>query len=197
MPVYPFSLLIQAAGTALLLILFLLVYQKIRLRPLFEWIISWAFLFGALALQWLEPGLGQRRDLLFLDHAALILHAVFLVRGIRLLRDPEGSRPRDLLWLLPALPLAALTSSSLSSPPALVALVLAATYLAVSLSLAVAPGSTVGRLLLSISFLLWGVEHWYMRRETQNDASWWDAGQLFLHSAPPAVQLTDRGGAGA
>src|SRR5207249_4732100 len=27
--------------------------------------------------------------------------------------------------------------------------------------------------------LAWGVEHWYMRRETHHDASWWDAGQLF------------------
>ena len=49
MPVYQFSLLIQAAGTALLLILFLLVYQKIRLRALSQWIVSWACLLIGLA----------------------------------------------------------------------------------------------------------------------------------------------------
>ncbi len=157
MPVYEFSLLIQAAGTGLLFLLFLLVYQKIRLRALFDWNFSWAFLLVGLAVSWRAPAPG-RRDLVFFNHAALVTHALFLLRGIRRLRDPKGDRLGDLIWLLPALLVAALTSSSESSPSGLVALVLAAAYLASSVFFAVTPGSTVGRILLSISFLLWGIE---------------------------------------
>jgi diguanylate cyclase (GGDEF)-like protein len=156
--VYEFSLLIQAAGTGLLLLLFLLVYQKIGLRALLEWIASWVFLLAGLVLMRVIPTLDRGRELVFFAHAALVLHALFLLRGIRRLRDPKGGRRKDLWWVLPALLLAALTASSETSPSALVALVLAVAYLAASVSFAVTPGSPVGRLLLSVSFLLWGVE---------------------------------------
>jgi len=70
MPVYQFSLLIQAAGTVLLFLLFLLLYQKIRRRAFLDWIASWAFLLiglgaGTLLGMLLAPKTGKqlRRDL--------------------------------------------------------------------------------------------------------------------------------------
>lgn len=158
MPVYQFSLLIQAAGTGLLLLLYLLVYQKIRLPALLEWIASWAFLLAGLGMVWFVNALGPRRDLVFANHAALLAHALFLLRGIRSLRHPKGRRLAGLLWLAPLLFLAWQTSSADSTRPAVVPLLLAAAYLVAAVSFAVTPGSTVGRLLLSLSFVLWSVE---------------------------------------
>jgi len=158
MPVYEFSLLIQAAGTGLLFLLLVLVYQKIRLPALLEWIVSWGLLLVGLGLLWVAPRLEPQRDLAFFTHAALLAHALFLLRGIRRLRDPAGGRLADLVWFLPVLLLALLTSSSKTSPSAMLAFVLAAAYVTATVFFAATPGSTVGRLLLSISFLVWGVE---------------------------------------
>src|SRR5512143_741366 len=158
MPIYQFSLLIQAAGTALLLVLFLLVYRRIRLPALREWIASWALLLGGLTVLWASPALGAGRGILYANHAALLAHALFLLRGIGKLREPRGGRATDLLWLAPILGIAWLTSSNGPKYSAFVALLLAAAYVTAAVAFAVTPGSTMGRLLLSISFLLWGVE---------------------------------------
>ena len=159
MSVYQFSLLIQAAGTALLLILFLLVYQKIRLRALSQWILSWACLVVGLVGFWFAPPSAYDRDAILLNHSALLAHAFFLLRGIRRLREEKGSGEADLVWLIPVFGLAWVTATG-SQPEhsALVALILAAAYVTAAVSFAVTPGSTVGRLLLSVSFLLWGVQ---------------------------------------
>ena len=160
MPIYQFSLLIQAAGTGLLLVLFFLVYRRIRLPALLEWIVSWAFLFVGLAALWALwalPALGASRGILYVNHAALLAHALFLLRGIGRLRDPRGGRLAGLLWLAPIAAVAWQTSSDGSKYSAAVALLLAAVYVAAAVAFAITPGSTVGRLLLTISFLLWGV----------------------------------------
>ena len=67
MSVAQFALLIQAAGTLLLFLLFLLLYRKIRRRAFLDWIASWAFLFVGLSLQFAL----HRRP----DAAALLLPA--------------------------------------------------------------------------------------------------------------------------
>ena len=159
MPVYQFSLLIQAAGTGLLLLLFLLVYQKIRLRALSQWIISWACLLAGLVAFWFAPPPAHVQNIVLLNHSALLAHAFFLLRGIRRLREEKGSGEADLVWLIPVFGLAWVTATG-SQPEhsALVALILAAAYVTAAVSFAVTPGSTVGRLLLSVSFLLWGVQ---------------------------------------
>ena len=157
MPIYQFSLLIQAAGTALLLALFVLVYRRIRLPALLEWLVSWAFLLVGLGVLSVIPNAVSDRRLLFVHHAALLAHALFLLRGIGRLRDPRGGRIAELVWLAPVLGAAWLTSSE-PRYAAFVPLVLAAVYVTAAVAFAVTPGSTVGRLILSISFLLWGVE---------------------------------------
>ena len=157
MPIYQFSLLIQASGTALLLVLFVLVYRRIRLPALFEWITSWAFLLAGLTVLWAVPAAGANRPILFVYNAAILAHALFLLRGIGRLRDPRGGRALDLLWLAAVFGAAWLISST-SRAAAFVPLILAAVYVTAAVAFAVTPGSTVGRLILSISFLLWGVE---------------------------------------
>ena len=159
MPVYQFSLLIQAAGTGLLLLLFLLVYQKIRLRALSQWIVSWACLLAGLGALWFAPPPAYDRNLVLVNHSALLAHAFFLLRGIRRLREPKGSGEADLVWVIPVLGIAWITATG-DQPAysALVALILAAAYVTAAVSFAVTPGSSVGRLLLTVSFLLWGVE---------------------------------------
>ncbi|HEV8117135.1 MAG TPA: GGDEF domain-containing protein [Thermoanaerobaculia bacterium] len=158
MPIYQFSLLIQSAGTGLLLLLFLLVYRRIGLPALLEWITSWAFLLAGLGLLWVLPFTGANRPLFFVNHAALLAHALFLLRGIGRLRDPRGGRASELIWLVPILAAAWLTSSDPAKYSAFVALTLAAVYVTAAVAFAAIPGSTVGRFILSISFLLWGVE---------------------------------------
>jgi hypothetical protein len=37
------------------------------------------------------------------------------------------------------------------------------------------------------TILVWGVEHWYMRKEVQQDSSWWDAGRQVLGTSTPLV----------
>jgi diguanylate cyclase (GGDEF)-like protein len=158
MPLYQFALLIQAAGTGLLLVLFLLVYRRIRLPALLEWIASWAFLLVGLAVLWALPTLGPRREVIYANHAAFLAHGLFLLRGIGRLRDPRKPRVADLAWFVPILGIAWVTSSDGGKSSAFVVLILAAAYVTAAVAFAITPGSTVGRLLLSISFLLWGVE---------------------------------------
>lgn len=161
MPVYEFSLLIQAAGTGLLLILFVLVYQKIRLRALLEWIASWVCLLSGLAAFWLTPYPGSSKNIVVVTHGLFLAHALFLFRGIRRLRGKKGSGAAGLLWIVPIAGLAWLTASGARTATgysALVVLILAAAYVTAAVSFAITPGSTVGRWLLAVSFLLWGVE---------------------------------------
>ena len=90
MPVYQFSLLIQAAGTVLLFLLFLLLYQKIRRRAFLDWIASWALLLVGLVLELALPYVGDGRPFVFLRHIALLAHVVFLLRGVRRFRDERA-----------------------------------------------------------------------------------------------------------
>src|SRR5262245_63686006 len=102
MPVYQFSLLIEAAGTFLLLILFLILYQKIRRRAFLDWIASWSFLLVTLILRFMLPSLAEPRPFVFLLHLSLLAHVVFLLRGVRQFRDEKAVRgPMELLWIVP------------------------------------------------------------------------------------------------
>src|SRR5712691_7378168 len=173
MPVHQFSLLVQAAVTFLLFLLFLLLYKKIRRRAFFDWIASWAFLWLGLALSFLlssplEPrarqffSIGESRPFIFLLHVALLAHVVFLLRGVRHFRDERSSRgPMELLWIVPVIAIAwwtAFEANRVTGQSAPIALVLGAAYLTAAVSFAIMPGSAAGRVLLSISFLTWGVE---------------------------------------
>ncbi|HKD11227.1 MAG TPA: GGDEF domain-containing protein [Thermoanaerobaculia bacterium] len=163
MPVYQFSLLIQAAGTFLLFLLFLLLYKKARRRAFLDWIASWAFLLIGLALTYAIPRAAEVRSFVFLLHIALLAHVAFLLLGVRHFRDERAGRgPMELLWVVPVIAIAwwtALESDKVTgqSPPMM--LVLAAAYVTAAVSFAIMPGSAAGRGLLSISFLVWGVEH--------------------------------------
>jgi diguanylate cyclase (GGDEF)-like protein len=162
MPVYHFSLLIQAAGTAMLLVLFLLLFQKIKRKAFADWIASWGFLLAGLVLLLLVPKLEDTRSFIFILHACLLAHVVFMLRGVRRFRDERAaSSPFELLWLLPVVAVAwwtALEADALSGRAAPMALLLAAGYLTCSLAFAITPGPAAGRVLLALSFLLWGVE---------------------------------------
>jgi diguanylate cyclase (GGDEF)-like protein len=162
MSVAQFALLIQAAGTLLLVLLFLLLYRKIRRRAFLDWIASWAFLLAGLTLQFvipMRPELASR--LAVLVNVALIGHIFFLLRGTRRFRNPAArSGALDLAWLVPA---AALAWWSATMEPALasgapVALLRSGAYAVTAIYFAVTPGSAAGRIFLSVSFLLWGAE---------------------------------------
>ena len=175
MPVYHFSLLIQAAGTALLFLLFLLLFQKIRRKAFGDWIASWAFLLGGLILLLLMPRLTDTRPFIFILHVFLLAHVVFLLRGVRRFRN-EGAATGalELLWLIPLVAAAWWTSieaDQVSGRAAPMALILAAGYVAAAAGFAITPGPVAGRVLLALSFLLWGVERAvvgsaYLRFET-------------------------------
>jgi diguanylate cyclase (GGDEF)-like protein len=158
-----FALLIQAAGTLLLFLLFLLLYRKIRRLAFLDWIASWAFLFVGLSLQLSLNWIPQpTRALDLAMNMALLAHVFFLVRGTRRFRNPSvrGSA-LDLVWLLPLAAVAWWTSvavdqSQVASAP--MALLRSAAYVLTAIWFAVTPGSAAGRIFLSISFLLWGAE---------------------------------------
>jgi diguanylate cyclase (GGDEF)-like protein len=163
MSVAQFALLIQAAGTLLLFLLFLLLYRKIRRRAFLDWIASWAFLFVGLSLQFALPWLPEAsRPLYLLMNAALLAHVFFLVRGTRRFRNPAArSSPMELVWAVPVAAAAwwatvAVEQVNIASAP--MALVRAAAYVLTAIWFAVTPGSAAGRIFLSISFLLWGAE---------------------------------------
>lgn len=162
MPVYQFSLLIQAAGTVLLFLLFLLLYQKIRRRAFLDWIASWAFLLCGLAFELAIPIVGDSRQFVFVLHVALLAHIAFLLRGVRRFRDERSSTSGyELLWIVPVFAIAwwtAIESGTVSSHSAAISLILAAGYVTAAVGFAITPGSPAGRALLSISFLFWGVE---------------------------------------
>jgi diguanylate cyclase (GGDEF)-like protein len=173
MPVHQFSLLVQAAGTFLLFLLFLLLYKKIRRRAFFDWIASWAFLALGLGLSFLLSSslspralrlfsVGESRPFIFLLHVCLLAHVVFLLRGVRHFRDERASRgPMELLWIIPVIAIAwwtAFEANRVTGESAPIALVLGAAYLTAAVSFAIMPGSAAGRVLLSISFLTWGIE---------------------------------------
>jgi len=158
-----FALLIQAAGTLMLVLLFLLLYRKIRRRAFLDWIASWAFLFVGLSV----PFFLQRRPeagrlLTLLMNGALLAHIFFLLRGTRRFRNPEArSGPLELFWLLPLAAVAWWASTSIepmSVAAAPMALLRSAAYVLTAIWFVITPGSTAGRIFLSISFLLWGAE---------------------------------------
>lgn len=162
MPVYQFSLLIQTAATALLFLLFLFLFQKIRRKAFFDWIVSWAFLSIGLTLLFIVPSLEETRPYIFLLHIFLLAHILFLLRGARRFRDETAATgPLELLWILPILAIAwwtAMEADQLSGRAAPMVLLLAAGYLTAAISFATMPGSPAARMLLSFSFLLWAVE---------------------------------------
>jgi diguanylate cyclase (GGDEF)-like protein len=161
MPVHQFSLLVQSAGTALLLVVFVLLYQKIRRRAFLDWIASWAFLLASLTSLFLIPFFGQQRVFFFLLHACVLAHALLLLRGVRRFRDDRLRASKlELLWILPILGLSWWTSieQHLVERAAPVLLATAIAYVATGVSFALLAGSPGGRFLLSGSFLLWGME---------------------------------------
>jgi diguanylate cyclase (GGDEF)-like protein len=162
MPVYQFSLLVQSAGTALLFVVFVLLYQKIRRRSFLDWIASWAFLLAGLTALVVLPYLGETRGFYFLLYSCLLAHALLLLRGVRRFRDERvRTDRRELLWILPILALSAWTSFTGDTGADRAAPILFATaiaYAATGISFAVTPGSPAGRVLLSGSFLVWAAE---------------------------------------
>jgi diguanylate cyclase (GGDEF)-like protein len=161
MPVHQFSLLVQSAGTALLFIVFVLLYQKIRRRAFLDWIASWAFLLASLTSLFLLPFFGQNRVFFFLVHACVLNHALLLLRGVRRFRDERRpSSKRELLWIVPILGLSWWTSveQGLVARAVPILLATAVAYVVTGVTFALLRGSPGGRFLLSGSFLLWGIE---------------------------------------
>jgi diguanylate cyclase (GGDEF)-like protein len=162
---YMFSLLIQAAGTVLLFIVFLLLYRKFRRPAFLDWIASWASFLAGLGLLWivLSPlGAGSRLTLLAML-AAMLAHVFFLLRGVwRFRRQKAVSRPVEMLWAVPILAAAWWLSAAPVVPgvgwAAPISLLRGAAYLITAVAFAMTPGSPGGRALLSASFLFWGVE---------------------------------------
>lgn len=162
MPVNQFSLLVQSAGTALLFIVFVLLYQQIKRRAFLDWIASWAFLLGGLSALVLLPYIGPSRGFFFFVHACLLSHVLFLLRGARRFRDERLRSSRfELLWIVPVLGLSWWTSAlegGVAGRSVPIILSTAIAYAVTSLVCAITPGSPAGRLLLSLSFLLWAAE---------------------------------------
>ena len=161
MPVHQFSLLVQSAGTALLFVVFVLLYQKIRRRAFLDWIASWAFLLVSLTTLIFLRYLGGSQASFFVLHACVLAHALLLLRGVRRFRDDRlRSSKAELLWIVPIVGLSWWTSlePGLAARAAPVLLATAIAYSATALAFAAFRGSPVGRLLLSGSFLMWGLE---------------------------------------
>jgi diguanylate cyclase (GGDEF)-like protein len=161
MPVDQFSLLVQAAGTALLLLVFVLLYQKIRRRAFLDWIASWAFLLTSLMVVVLFPYYGQQRAFFFLLDACVLAHALLLLRGVRRFRDERARSSRlELLWIVPIVGLSwwASFEQDLVARAAPIYLATAIAYLTTAVAFAAGRGSPAGRFLLSGAFLVWGAE---------------------------------------
>ena len=162
---HQFSLLVQAAGTVLLFVVFLLLYRKFRRPPFLDWIASWAFFLVSLFLLWLmwSPFSTPPRLLLLAQVAAMLAHVFFLLRGVWRFREEQPvSRPMEMLWAIPILAAAWLLSSLPATPAvgwaAPLSFLRAAGYVVTAGAFAITPGSVGGRAILSLSFLVWGVE---------------------------------------
>jgi diguanylate cyclase (GGDEF)-like protein len=108
------------------------------------------------------PLLGEQRAFVFLLHVCLLAHIVFLLRGLRRFRNERASAsPIELLWIVPVVAIAwwtAIESDRISGQSAPMSFILAAAYVTAAVSFGSARGSGAARVLLSTSFLLWGVE---------------------------------------
>src|SRR4029453_7169924 len=155
MDTYLFSLLVQAAGTILLFIVFLLLYQKFRRPAFLDWIASWGFFLGSIAMLAVTQAEAWRKIALPVLEVALLGHVFFLMRGVwRFRRQEAVSRPVELLWALPILG-GAWWFSTMAIPEAPPAFLRAAAYLITALAFALTPGSAGGRAILSSSFFFW------------------------------------------
>ncbi len=104
MDTYLFSLLVQAAGTILLFVVFLLLYQKFRRPAFLDWIASWGFFLASIAMLAVTQAEAWRKIALPVLEVALLGHVFFLLRGVwRFRRQEAVSRPVELLWALPIL----------------------------------------------------------------------------------------------
>jgi diguanylate cyclase (GGDEF)-like protein len=158
MDTYLFSLLVQAAGTILLFIVFLLLYQKFRRPAFLDWIASWGFFLASIAVLAVTQSESWRKIALPVLEVALLGHVFFLLRGVwRFRRQEAESRPVELLWALPILG-AAWWFSTLATPEAPPAILRAIAYLITAVAFALTPGSAGGRAILSASFFLWAAE---------------------------------------
>ncbi|HEY6065229.1 MAG TPA: hypothetical protein VIY96_03680, partial [Thermoanaerobaculia bacterium] len=161
MPVHQFSLLVQSAGTALLLLVFVLLYQKIRRRAFLDWIASWAFLLTSLMVVVLFPYYGEQRVFFFILHACVLAHALLLLRGVRRFRDERARSSRwELAWIVPVVALSwwASLEQGLVARAAPIYIATAIAYLTTAVAFAAGRGSPAGRFLLSGAFLVWGAE---------------------------------------
>src|SRR6187200_913075 len=117
---YLFSLLVQAAGTVLLFVVFLLLYRKFRRPAFLDWIASWGFFLAGLALLWLvlSATTAAGRGVLLLTVTALLGHVYFLLRGVwRFRSDRASSRPAEMLWAVPIFAMAFWLSTFPVAPP--------------------------------------------------------------------------------
>ena len=165
MQAHQFSLLVQAAGTVLLFVVFLLLYRKFRRPPFLDWIASLAFFLVSLFLLWFmrSPLSTPPRLLLLAQVAAMLAHVFFLLRGVWRFREEQPvSRPMEMLWAIPILAVAWFLSSMPVTPAvgwaAPLSFLRAGAYIVTAVAFAVTPGSAGGRAILSLSFLVWGVE---------------------------------------
>jgi hypothetical protein len=111
---HQFSLLVQAAGTVLLFVVFLLSIESFAGPPFLDWIASWAFFLLSLLLLWFmrSPIATPPRLLLLAQVAAMLAHVFFLLRGVWRFREEQpASRPIEMLWAIPILGAAWLLSS--------------------------------------------------------------------------------------
>ena len=161
---YLFSLLVQAAGTVLLFVVFLLLYRKFRRPAFLDWIASWGFFLAGLALLWFVlSSTTNSRLALLLMLTAMLGHVYFLLRGVWRYRSERASaRPVEMLWAVPILALAFWLSTFPVTPPggwaAPISFVRGGAYLLTAAAFAASPGSAGGRAILASSFSFWGVE---------------------------------------
>ena len=155
-------LLVQAAGTILLFVVFLLLYRKFRRPAFLDWIASWGFFLISIgvegALQQTGTADDSRKVPYFLLNLALLAHVFFLLRGVsRFRRERSASKPAEMLWILPILGVAWWFSGT-NAPDTYISFIRAAAYVVTAVAFARTPGSAGGRVLLSSSFFFWAVE---------------------------------------
>jgi diguanylate cyclase (GGDEF)-like protein len=155
-------LLVQAAGTILLFVVFLLLYRKFRRPAFLDWIASWGFFLVSIGVQGVLQQSGtaddSRKVPYFLLNLALLAHVFFLLRGVsRFRRERSVSKPVEMLWILPILGIAWWFSGT-NAPDTYISFIRATAYVVTAVAFARTPGSAGGRVLLSSSFFLWAVE---------------------------------------